>query len=147
MTNGNKVPGNVVVYVAKAAAACNRPFLLVSLARSMTDSSSGLGVSAAGASCASRKAMVALLRLDPTKVAANTGNNAANKALASSLDGCYPFQAFVSAAVRQGDPSITSAQLGCISSKMTTKTWTAMAASEAAFKADLNRAAHACGLG
>ncbi len=91
--------------------------------------------------------MVGLLRLDPAKVAANTGNNAANKAIASSLDGCAPFAAFVTSVLHQGDPTITSAQLTCMQSKMTTKTWTEMMASDAAFKADLQRAAHACGLG
>jgi hypothetical protein len=146
VTNPDKIPGNVVVYVAHAVSACNRPFLLMSLERSMTDSQSGLGVGAGPAACASRKALVALLRLDPTKVAANTGNNAAVRAFDSSLDGCASFPAFVATALRQADPAITPAQLACIGSNTKTKTWSAMSAGEAAFQADLQRAARTCGL-
>ena len=146
VTSADKVPGNVAVYVVHAANACNRALLLTSLERSMTDTTSGLAVSAAAAACASPKALAALLRLDPTKVAANTGNNAAVRALVSSMDGCAPFQAFVAAALRQSIPGITPAQLACVGSTMKTKTWTAMSAGEAAFEVDLQHAVQACGV-
>jgi hypothetical protein len=146
VSSADDVPGNVAVYVSQAANACNHAFLLVSLERSLTDPSSGLGVSAPEAACASRKALVALLRLDPAHVAANTGNNAAVRAMMSSLEGCAPFQVFISSALRAGSPSVTPAQIACVESTMKTKTWTAMSASEAAFKADLQHAVQACGV-
>ncbi|HVN51926.1 MAG TPA: hypothetical protein VMT43_10860 [Acidimicrobiales bacterium] len=148
VTSGDAVPGNVVVYVSRAGAACNRAFLTTSIARSMTDSSSGPSLTAAQAACAAPRAVAAVISLDPTKVSADTNDNAAERALFASVDGCAPFEPIVDASLRSNDPGITAAQLACIHSKSAIRTWSALAAAgSAGFTADLQAAAKACGLG
>ena len=80
---------------------------------------------------------------------ANTDDNAADQGHRRPRStGALPSRPSIAGLLHQSDPAITAAQLGCINSKMTTKTWAAMAAAATRrSRPTCSAPPSACGLG
>ena len=113
-----QTPDVLAFRVIRAGAACNRGWMIRSLAPQLTAFGPGVGLTAAQKGCVATNVIDEVLADTDSQISAGGAFGFMTTQFEAALQTCYPVKQFMAAIMRRFVPGLTDAQINCVSGKL-----------------------------